>query len=471
MIIGGQTLVHNFLETSALIWPDKTAFVHDEVRATYDQINAMANRLAFWLRKQGLANGDRVLIFMENSIGYVISYYGTLKSGAIAVPLSCDSKLDSLVTFLEEIQPMVVITSGKFEQLLQNINLATFNIKKILIESPSRPWQSLKNDVVTLDDVVCCGNISNPVVPIDDSALASIIYTSGSTGRPKGVMLSHKNIVSNTFSIVTYLKLRETDISMVVLPFFYVMGKSLLNTHFAVGGTVVVNNRFAFPACVIEQMVSEGITGFSGVPSTYAHLLYRSPLAAYRDRLVSLRYCSQAGGHMSSVTKEKLLQALPAHTKLYIMYGATEAAARLTYVEPEHLRKKLDSIGTPIPGVTVKILDEMGNEVPYGREGELVACGPNIMRGYWRDEESSLQVLDKHGYHTGDLGYQDEDGYLFVTGRKDNLLKVCGHRINPQEIEDALMKTGLLMEVAVIGIEDKLQGKRLREHSLVLKRI
>jgi acyl-CoA synthetase (AMP-forming)/AMP-acid ligase II len=461
MSSGSQTLVHNFLETSAKLWPAKIAFVHDDIRATYEQINSMANRLALWLLEQGIAEGDRVVIFLENTIEYVVSYYGALKTGGVAVPLSCDVKSDSLSAFLEDVQPRVIITSGKFEKLFQDINPDTFNIHKMLMKSPSLPLQSFKCAVVAWEDVVSDGTVFNPGLPIGESTLASIIYTSGSTGRPKGVMLSHKNIVSNTLSIVKYLNLSENDIQMVVLPFFYVMGKSLLNTHFAVGGTVVVNNRFAFPACVIEQMVSERVTGFSGVPSTYAYLLHRSPLVAYRDKLDSLRYCSQAGGHMSSMIKEKLLRALPSHTQLYIMYGATEAAARLTYVEPERLSSKIDSIGIPIPGVTVNVLDEKGNEVPSGLQGELVASGPNIMQGYWKDAESSSRVLDENGYHTGDMGYRDEEGYLYVTGRKDNLLKVGGHRINPQEIEDAMMATELLLEVAVVGVEDRLLGKRL----------
>jgi acyl-CoA synthetase (AMP-forming)/AMP-acid ligase II len=239
------------------------------------------------------------------------------------------------------------------------------------------------------------------------------------------------------------------------------MGKSLLNTHFAVGGTVVINNKFAFPASVVKQMVEEHITGFSGVPSTYAYLLHRSPLTAYRDRLSSLRYCSQAGGHMSKAIKEGLRKALPEHTQIFIMYGATEVAARLSYLEPERFEDKMDSIGKAIPGVTFRLLDEKGKEVRKGQVGELVASGDNIMQGYWKDPEMTAKALDRSGYHTGDLCYQDEEGFFFLVGRKDNLVKVGGHRINPLEIEDVLMGTGFLMEATVLGLPDELLGQRL----------
>ena len=274
-------------------------------------------------------------------------------------------------------------------------------------------------------------------------------------------MLSHSNIVSNVRSIVEYLELTADDIQMVVLPFFYVMGKSLLNTHVAVGGTLILNNKFAFPAAVVKQMAEEKVTGFSGVPATYAHLLHRSPLAAYSDRLVSLRYCSQAGGHMDRTTKEKLIKALPRHTKLFVMYGATEASARLSFVEPARLPEKIDSIGKAIPAVTLKVLDEKGEELPHGQVGEIVAAGPNIMQGYWRDPKSTATALSPHGYHTGDLGFRDADGYFYLTGRKDNQLKVGGHRVNPKEVEDVLMASGLLVEVAVVGVADALLGHRL----------
>ncbi len=143
------------------------------------------------------------------------------------------------------------------------------------------------------------------------------------------------------------------------------------------------------------------------------------------------------------------------------MYGATEASARLTYLEPERYRQKIGSIGKPIPGVTLRILDEDGRQIPAGRTGELVASGSNIMQGYWKDQETTDRLLTKAGYHTGDLGHQDEEGYFYVNGRKDNLLKVGGHRINTQEVEDALMATKRVIEAAVLGLPDTLLGNKL----------
>jgi acyl-CoA synthetase (AMP-forming)/AMP-acid ligase II len=239
------------------------------------------------------------------------------------------------------------------------------------------------------------------------------------------------------------------------------MGKSLLNTHVAAGGTVVINNKFAYPASVLKQMIDEKVTAFSGVPSTYAYLLHRSPLQKYSEKLKSLRYCSQAGGHMSTQLKMELRQVLPEHTKLYIMYGATEASARLSYLEPEWFEEKMGSIGKSIPNVTLRVLDEDERKVTVGQTGELVASGPNIMQGYWKDEKATHAALTQNGYHTGDIGYQDEEGFFHLVGRKDNLLKAGGHRINPQEIEDVLVATGLVIEAVVLGLPDKLLGHKL----------
>ncbi len=460
MDVNSHKYIHQFLEQSSAFHPDKVALIYQKQRVTYKEINNQANRLAHNLIEWGITKGDRVVLLLDNSLEYVASYYGALKAGAVVVPLSTDIKEGGVDFIVTETNPKVIITSSKFENILKS-KIKELGIEKILLKNPKLNWTNTTCPIISWNEIFDNDSYENPAISIEDDSLASIIYTSGSVGIPKGVMLSHKNIVSNTHAICKYLELTENDIQMVMLPFFYVMGKSLLNTHFAVGGTVVINNMFLYPATVLNQMVEEKVTGFSGVPSTYAHLLHRSPLLSNRDKLSNLRYCSQAGGHMAKQLKVALRQALPEHTKIFIMYGATEASARLTYLDPRFFESKIESVGKAITKTTIKILAENGTELPVGSIGELVAQGPSIMAGYWKDLEATAKVLDANGYHTGDLGYKDKDGFIFITGRKDNQLKVGGHRINPQEIEDAILETGLVVEAFVIGYPDKLLGNKL----------
>ncbi|MFW5908252.1 MAG: class I adenylate-forming enzyme family protein, partial [Desulfosalsimonas sp.] len=436
------------------------AVIHEAERATYAHINTMADNLAVSLQANGIQQGDRVALIMGNSIDYVISCYGILKAGAVVSPLNPGLKPDGLQSLLDDLEPAAIITAFKSERLLKALSLNDQILKLLIIKNPKQKWGDSPFRVLDFAESIF-EQSSAPRVPNSDD-LASIIYTSGSTGRPKGVMLSHNNIVSNTHSICRSLVLGPYDIQMAVLPFFYVMGKSLLNTHFAVGGTVVINNRFIYPADVVKQMAEENVTGFSGVPSTYAYLLHRSPLAKYRDRLPCLRYCSQAGGHMAAQLKKDLRAALPDHTRIIIMYGATEAAARLTCLEPDRFEQKIGSIGRAIDDVDLRLVDEAGRFSRNGNPGELVARGPNIMKGYWNDPDATRRVIDERGYyHTGDIGYQDEQGYFYITGRKDNMLKVSGHKVNPGDIEEALMQSQQLLETAVIGVPDSLSGHRL----------
>lgn len=454
-------LIHHFLEKSAELFPDKTAVVHEQNRAGYSAVNKWANQLAHSLIEAGVGPGDRVVLLCENGIDYVYCYYGILKAGGIVVSLNTDIKPDGLAELVKELEPKALVVSSRLEKTARALGPLLFGAGRLMVIRPRLPGQSAGANGSPLYEELEGQPAHNPDLDIDPKSCAAIIYTSGSAGKPKGVMLSHANITANTRAINEYLELTSSDIQMVVLPFFYVMGMSLLNTHVAVGGTVVINNKFAYTASVLKQMAEEGVTGFSGVPSTYAHLLFKSPLAAYRDKLPALRYCSQAGGHMPRHVKLELLKTLPTHARLVVMYGATEASARLTYVPPERLEAKIDSIGIPIAGVTMSVMSPEGKILGPGETGELVARGENIMLGYYKDEEATKRVLDTQGYHTGDLGYRDEDGFLYVTGRIDDQLKVGGHRVNPQEIEDTIVESGLAAECLVFGIPDPLQGQRL----------
>ena len=229
LILVEGTLIHHFLENSARRLPDKVALVHEEVRATYAQINELANRLAHYLLTSGVMSGDRVAMLLENSLQYVVAYYGILKAGAVAAPINTELKAETIGILLTELDAEILITQRKYERMLRQVNFETTAVKTVIIKDPKL---SLSENLKVIDwkQIGADSATQNPDIAILPEQPASIVYTSGSTGKPKGVMLSHKNIVTNVDSICQYLELTEDDIQMVVQPFFYVMGKSLLNT-------------------------------------------------------------------------------------------------------------------------------------------------------------------------------------------------------------------------------------------------
>jgi acyl-CoA synthetase (AMP-forming)/AMP-acid ligase II len=243
---------------------------------------------------------------------------------------------------------------------------------------------------------------------------------------------------------------------MCVLPFYYVYGLSLLHTHLLAGGSLVIENRSAFPNVVLASMQQHQVTGFAGVPSTFTLMLHRSNLPV--TALPHLRYVTQAGGGMPPALINEWLERGP-RTDFYVMYGATEASARLTYLPPPALRDKLGSIGRAIPGVEITVRREDGTAAAAGEVGELVARGPNISRGYWNDPEETARRFGPFGYHTGDLGYADEDGYLFLVGRKHDMIKVGANRVGAREIEDVLHEHPAVDEAAVVGVAHNLLGE------------
>lgn len=451
--------IHSFLELSAVRYANNTALIHDDRNITYAELNQQAGILAVGLMHVGLKPGERVALIWENSIDWVICYYAVLKAGATVVPVNTDIKPNSFQLLMQNLAPHLVLASRRFARLIIGSGIYLFH--KIVLQNAASTLAVEQSSVLDFELLFTFGLITSSLPVVSEFELANIIYTSGSTGEPKGVMLTHGNIHHNVKAVCEYQKLTHRDQHLSVLPFYYVMGLSVLNTHIAVGGTVVINNHFAYPARFVDQLINANITGFSGVPSSFALLLHRSPLAQRNRELRSLRFVAQAGGHMSNAVKTQLREILPQHVQIFIMYGATEAAARISYLPPEFYKSKMGSIGKAIPGVSLRVLNEFSAECEPGEIGELVAHGPNIMQGYFRDEDASKKVLTSFGYHTGDLAYKDAEGFYYLVGRRDSLIKVGGHRISPQEIEDLILDTGLAMEVVVIGISDSLLGHRL----------
>src|SRR3546814_165295 len=237
------------------------------------------------------------------------------------------------------------------------------------------------------------------------------------------------------------------------LPFHYAYGASVLHTHLAVGARVVLEDNLVFPHLVAEALARERATGFPGVPSTFALLLERGRLDQYD--LSSLRYLTQAGGAMAPALTRRVHAAFP-QARLFVMYGQTEASARLTRLTPERLDDKLGSVGTPIDGVEIRVRRVDGSEASPGEAGEVCARGDNVMTGYWNAPEATAATLVDGWLRTGDLGHLDADGFLWLAGRRSDMIKTGAHRVHPQDVEEVIAELPGVREVAVTGVDDAL---------------
>jgi acyl-CoA synthetase (AMP-forming)/AMP-acid ligase II len=244
-----------------------------------------------------------------------------------------------------------------------------------------------------------------------------------------------------------------------VLPFHYCFGTSLLHTHLAVGGRLVLDNRFMYPESVLQHLKSSRCTGFAGVPSHYQILLRRSSIRGMS--FPYLRHVQQAGGHLAPAFLRELREALP-NVEVFVMYGQTEATARLSCVPAGMLDQKIGSIGRAIPGVKLSVVDEQGIELQPGEPGEIVAEGANITIGYWREPEESLASFRNGKLHTGDMAIVDEDGFIYIVDRVKDFVKVGGTRTGCRSIEEQMLEFSELLEVAVVGIPDPVLGEALK---------
>jgi long-chain acyl-CoA synthetase len=447
-------LLDQLLRLSADGAPDSVALVEPtRTTVTYGQLNRLVSRFANLYLSSGLEHGERVVIALDNSVEMVAAYFGAMRAGGVAVPLPGGPRSDRLLKAVEDCAPRLCVADAA-AALQLTTHRAMSQAQKIFVLSGASPTG--RQVGTPLNEALQGTSDATPPARCNDLDLAAIIYTSGSTGEPRGVMLSHRNFVANARSIVQYLELTSRDRVMCVLPFYYVYGLSLLHTHMMVGGSVVLDNRFAFPNVVLAAMQEARVTGFAGVPSTFALLLHRSNLLD--TPLPDLRYVTQAGGRMPPARILEWLDRGP-KAPFYVMYGATEAAARLTFLPPDQLRVKLGSIGRPIPDVEILIVDNDGRQLGPREVGELVARGANVSRGYWNRPQESHDRFGPLGYRTGDLGFADEDGFLFLVGRRNDMIKVGAHRVGAKEIEDVLHESADVHEAAVVAVPHDILGE------------
>lgn len=426
---------------------DKKFILNEGEELSFKDLYERTLTLATYLQGR-LGTEHKILLISQNSCFFITCYLAIIKSGNVCVPLNPSIEQENLDYIADATRCKWSFVSDK-------------SLKRLSLRGEICNESRLEEILRLID-----GNNRNSSRDFseknsfEESRLAEILFTSGSTGLPKGVMLTHLNLRANTQSILSYLKLNSDDSILLVLPLYYCYGLSVLHTHLKAGASILLNNNFVLLGSVIDNLVTYELTGFAGVPSHFQMLLRKS-LTFKTTQFTHLRYVTQAGGKLHEAFIDEFVTAFPA-IDFFVMYGQTEATARLTYLPPASLKQKICSVGIPIPGVTLDIVDHHGQSTKAGEAGEVIAKGLNIMGGYYNDPVGTSQTLKDGWLYTGDLGYFDNDRFLFLTARKKGIMKIGGHRINPKEIEEVIVSIPEVVDCTVTAVEDELQGEAIK---------
>lgn len=414
---------------------ESICLTHGDDSYTYEQLFSRIGKVKGFLTSEA-KKGDKVGLLCENGMEFVSAYLACLDSGVVVVPPNTSYSGEDLEYITGNCGIKMFLCSGKMR-------------KKLKSDIPAH----IISDILASDaKEVPIGQSDWP----DEGDLAALIHTSGSTGKPNAVMITHGNLLANMRSILGYLDLKPSDRTMVVLPFYYCYGASLLHMTLCSGGQMVINNKFMFPQRVASEISDKGCTVFAGVPSTYQIMLKYTKMA---DMDMScLRYALQAGGKLPVSYIEQLMQALP-KTGIVVMYGQTEATARLSYLPPDLLESKIGSIGKGIPGVELKVVGDSGRAVKPGERGEIIARGDNISPGYLNNVQETTETFKEGWLYTGDVATVDEEGFIYVVDRKKDFVKVGGNRVSLTEIEDTALPLDGVSEAIAVGFPHDILGE------------
>lgn len=406
------------------------------IKELFRQSSQMANYLS-----ENFGSQNNIALVSNNNCFFLTCYLGIMLSGNVCVPIDPNIEQENLEYIVKKCECKIGFIEKRSTHKIDSQFIKIVTELQYLSIIGNRPKHKLSNPF-------------NPNLP------AQIIFTSGSTGKPKGVVLSHKNLITNTNSIIEYLQLSKHDTMEVVLPFYYCYGLSLLHTHLRVGGSIVFNNFFMGTSAVLNDINKYKCTGLAGVPSHFQVLLRKSN-SFKNTKFPSLRYVTQAGGKLHISYIEEFVDTFPA-IHFYVMYGQTEATARLSYLDPKNIINKLGSIGKGIPNVKLKVVDKTGKQIKPGETGEVIASGDNIMLGYYKDDESTQKQIRNGWLYTGDIATIDKDGYIYLLARKKDFIKIAGKRISPKEIEEVIVSHPDILDCTVEAIEDEITGEAIK---------
>jgi acyl-CoA ligase (AMP-forming) (exosortase A-associated) len=461
-------LVHDLLLDAAVRVPNAEALVYQGQRIVYHELAAQVRDCAQGLLQQGLQRADRVAVYLEKRIETVVGLYAAAAAGGVLVPVNPLLKPEQVAYILADCDARALVTSlDRLRLLISVLETHCPNLHTVVVVDPSRETPFLtKGVVIDWINFMRPGLAHNPHRVIDGD-MAAILYTSGSTGRPKGVVLSHRNIVAGAVSVAKYLELTRRDKILSVLPLSFDYGLNQINTAFLVGASTVLMN-YLFPRDVIKAVAEEKVTGLAAVPPLWVQL---AQLPWPESIVDHLRYITNSGGHMPEPTLRSLRQMLP-KTKPFLMYGLTEAF-RSTFLPPDQVDQRPDSIGKAIPNAEILVVREDGTECAVNEPGELVHRGIHVSLGYWNDADKTAErfkpapgqasglKMPEIAVWSGDTVRRDEEGFFYFISRRDEMIKTSGYRVSPTEVEEVIYATGLVSEVAAFGVTHPILGQAI----------
>ena len=473
-----STLLNELIDVSADRAPEALALTAGEQSMCYGDLQSQVRAVASGLIGLGLQRGERVAIYLDKRIETVVASFAAPAAGAVLVPINPLLKPEQVGYLMRDCDVRVLITSPERLQTLASVLVQCPALRCVVLAGPQPagsgsdcdPPSAAGHGLLSWAELLSAPWRAGPRVI--DSDVTAILYTSGSTGQPKGVVLSHRNMVTGAKSVASYLENRPGDTLLAALPLSFDAGFSQLTTAFHAGARVVLLN-YLMPRDVLKAMVREQVTGLTAVPPLYIQLSQLDWPAAVNQHL---RYFANTGGRMPRETLDLLRQRVP-QARPFLMYGLTEAF-RSTFLPPEQVDSRPDSIGKAIPNAEILVLREDGSDCAADEPGELVHRGPLVGLGYWNDAEKTAEryrplpvgaggreaglQLPEIAVFSGDTVRRDAEGYLYFIGRRDEMIKTSGYRVSPTEVEELLYSTRRVGECAAFGVDHPTLGQAIR---------
>jgi long-chain acyl-CoA synthetase len=431
----------------------KVALIYEGEKISYQGLKEKGDRLARAMINLGVKRGDKVGILLRNSPEFVISLFGIIKAGAIAVPLNFMLKEEELKLILEEVEAKIVISCQEYLPMLERLRLRIDCLETIILTDSKEEINFY--DLLSKD----YENITFPV--LNENDIAVIIYTSGTTGKPKGVMLCHKNFISNIKSCLKAMSFSSNERVICLLPLFHSFSITVcLLLPFYISSTVILISSLTPFRNVVNQIIKTRVTIFIAIPPIYRVLCdikipWFLKLPVVRKLILPIKVCISGAAPLPV----KVLDMFQKKFRVPLLegYGLTETSPVIS-LNPLQ-KPKPGSVGLPLPGVKVKIVNEKGEPLPPGKEGELIVKGANVMAGYYKKEEATQEVIKEDWLYTGDIAKLDEEGYIYIIDRKKDIIIVRGLNVSPREIEEVIYQHPKIKEACVVGVPDESRGE------------